>query len=113
MKHAIALVAIVLASACASPAPSAAQQRVERGQAMAEQNCSSCHAIGRVGDSPLPQAPPFRTLSQNYPLTDLEEAFAEGVTVGHAAMPQFAFAPDDVNALVAYLQSIQDTPTRE
>jgi mono/diheme cytochrome c family protein len=38
----------------------------------------------------------------------LEEAFAEGISVGHPAMPQFAFAPDDVRALVAYLQSIQN-----
>lgn len=113
MRHAIALAAIVLATACASPAPSASQQLADRGQAMAEQNCARCHAIGRSGDSPASQAPPFRTLSQNYPLRDLEEAFAEGVTVGHAAMPQFAFAPDDVNALVAYLQSIQDPPGRE
>ncbi|PZO53861.1 MAG: hypothetical protein DCF16_06075 [Alphaproteobacteria bacterium] len=113
MKHAIALAAIVLVTACASPAPNAPHSPVERGQAMAAQNCSGCHAIGRSGDSPAPQAPPFRTLSQNYPLEALEEAFAEGISVGHAAMPEFAFAPDDVNALVAYLQSIQDPPTRE
>jgi len=113
MKHAIALAALTLVTACASPAPSGAQGPVERGQSIAVQNCSGCHAIGRTGDSRAPEAPPFRTLSQNYRLDALEEAFAEGISVGHPAMPEFAFPPEDVDALVAYLQTIQDPPTPE
>ncbi|ANP48074.1 hypothetical protein ATE48_13060 [Candidatus Viadribacter manganicus] len=85
--------------------------QVARGQTLVEQHCSTCHATGRIGDSPAPEAPPFRKLSQNYRVDALEEAFAEGISVGHPAMPQFAFAPDDVSALVAYLQSIQDAPS--
>jgi cytochrome c len=109
MKHIIALAALVFASACAgSPASIAQHAREERGRAIVEQNCSSCHATGRSGESPAPEAPPFRTLSHNYRVDALEEAFAEGISVGHPAMPQFAFAPDDVRALVAYLESIQN-----
>ena len=85
------------------------QQRVEmRGEEIARTHCTSCHAIGRSGESPAPEAPPFRTLSQSYPVTDLEEALAEGISVGHPAMPEFQFSSDDAHALVAYLQAIQE-----
>jgi mono/diheme cytochrome c family protein len=97
--------AIFLLAACASHAPDASRE--ERGLALAEQHCSTCHAVGRAGDSPAPEAPPFRRLSENYRVDSLEEALAEGISVGHPAMPQFQFAPEDVDALVAYLQSIQ------
>ena len=104
-RLAIALSIALLAMGCAaSPREDGAPQR---GQAIAEANCSSCHAVGRSGDSPAPEAPPFRRLSENYRVANLEEALAEGISVGHPAMPEFQFAPDDVDALIAYLQSIQ------
>jgi cytochrome c len=111
MKHFLALAALVYIAACASHAPLPA--RTERGQEIAQQNCSSCHAIGVTGASPAPEAPPFRTLSAHYRVNALEEALAEGISVGHPAMPQFEFAPEDVNALVAYLQAIQTPSHRE
>lgn len=52
-------------------------------------------------------APPFRTLSEAYPVESLSEAFAEGVLVGHPDMPEFQLAPDDIDALLAYIQSVQ------
>ena len=33
----------------------------QRGLVIVRTNCSRCHAVGKVGDSPLPIAPPFRT----------------------------------------------------
>jgi cytochrome c len=95
----------VLLAGCVSTAD---QRDIARGQFLASANCSSCHAIAKVGDSPAPEAPPFRTLSRNYRVADLEEALAEGISVGHPAMPQFEFGPDDAHALVVYLQSIQE-----
>ena len=81
--------------------------RIQRGQAFAQTNCSQCHAIGRFGDSPIPEAPPFRTLSSRYPIEDLAEAFAEGITTGHPSMPQFQLDPAQINDLIAYLRSLQ------
>jgi cytochrome c len=52
---------------------------VQQGRAFAQANCARCHAIGAVGDSPLPKAPPFRTLHQRYPVENLIEALAEGI----------------------------------
>jgi cytochrome c len=53
-------------------------------------------------------APPFRTLSNFYPVGALEEAFAEGVLVGHPDMPEFSLEPEQIDDLLAYIQSIQD-----
>ena len=53
-------------------------------------------------------APPFRTLSRNYPVNALEEAFAKGILVGHRDMPQFQLEPAEIDALVQYLNSIQE-----
>ena len=74
---------------------------------MAEVFCVTCHAIGETGESPNPDAPPFRTFSERYPINALEEAFAEGILVEHPAMPEFQFSPDDIEALVAYLETVQ------
>jgi mono/diheme cytochrome c family protein len=79
-----------------------------RGQEIAQSNCAMCHAVGRTGDSPRAEAPPFRTLSRNFPVTDLEEALVEGIRSGNPIMPEFQFSPDDAHALVTYLQAIQD-----
>jgi len=109
MKQFAAFIVSAALAACASPSPPAAAPSQEtRGHAVAEAHCSSCHAIGAAGESPAPEAPPFRTLSQNYRVDTLAEALAEGISVGHPAMPAFQFEPEDVDALIGYLQTIQD-----
>ena len=105
MMRRLALLCLVLA--CASSAAMAQSGRVQRGFTFAQTNCSQCHAIGRFGDSPIPEAPPFRTLHTRYPIESLAEAFAEGITTGHLSMPQFQLDPAQINDLLAYLNSIQ------
>jgi cytochrome c len=79
-----------------------------RGHALLASNCSRCHAIERSGRSPHQEAPAFRTLSQRYPIDSLAEALAEGLSTGHPDMPEFRFEIQDVDAILAYLRSIQD-----
>lgn len=110
MRLLIATAAFLALAGCVTPDETAHHGDVARGQAIAESNCATCHATGRAGESPLPRAPLFRRLSHNYPLASLEEALAEGISVGHPAMPPFAFPPQDIDALIAYLQSIQEEP---
>jgi mono/diheme cytochrome c family protein len=81
---------------------------VAEGHRLAEIHCARCHAIGAEGESTHPMSPPFRTLSRNYPVNALEEAFAEGILVGHRDMPPFEFEPAQIDDIVAYLQSIQE-----
>lgn len=78
------------------------------GEQIARDVCSGCHAIGRTGASPYPDARPFRTLSALYSISSLEEALAEGIMVGHPDMPPFQFEPEEVGELLDYIQSIQD-----
>jgi cytochrome c len=81
---------------------------LRRGEAILARDCARCHATTRTGESPHPQAPLFRTLSQRYPIESLEEALGEGIISGHPDMPEFRFSGDDVGAIIAYLKSIQD-----
>ena len=77
------------------------------GRQIAENLCAGCHAIGLEGESPHADAPPFRTLSERYPVRLLEEALAEGIAVGHKDMPEFQLEADQVEQLIQYLESIQ------
>jgi mono/diheme cytochrome c family protein len=96
------LAALTLApAAMLSAADNAAT--IRRGEALLAGNCARC-----TGTSPHPQAPPFRTLSRKYPVAGLAEALAEGLFVGHPDMPEFVFEADEVGAILAYLESIQD-----
>jgi mono/diheme cytochrome c family protein len=78
-----------------------------RGQALVARNCGMCHAIDKAGDSPNPQAPPFRRLHERYPVSNLAEALAEGILVGHTQMPEFRFSAQETIDIIAYLESIQ------
>ncbi|MGJ0506053.1 MAG: c-type cytochrome [Methylocystis sp.] len=99
----------LLAGLFGAAAQAASPETLRRGAAIAKRNCSACHAIGRSGASPNPKSPPFRNLSRRYPLSNLEEALGEGIVVGHEGldMPQFRFDSGQVEALLAYLTSIQ------
>jgi cytochrome c len=108
-KLAQSLVAVLLVLASAGAALPQDRRALEsRGEGVLTTNCSRCHAVGRAGNSTHPQAPPFRTLGQRYPIEVLAEALAEGLSSGHPDMPEFRFEIDDVDAILAYLESIQE-----
>tara|TARA_R110001599_G_scaffold62711_2_gene174719 strand:+ start:285 stop:728 length:444 start_codon:yes stop_codon:yes gene_type:complete len=90
-----------------SPFENTASEKLGQGRAIAENICATCHAIGLEGPSPHRDAIPFRDLSKNYPIEDLAEPLAEGIMVGHPDMPVFAFDPDHIDSLIAYIESIQ------
>jgi cytochrome c len=92
------------------PAAAAEKGTVDRGELLLRKNCSRCHAIGTTGESPHPEAPPLRTLSSRYPIEDLSESLAEGIVSGHPDMPIFVFSPTDVEAIIEYLNSVQEKP---
>jgi cytochrome c len=104
------LAACVLVAVGAAMAAAAEKDLTAKGEALVKENCARCHAIGKEGDSPHPEAPPFRMLSSKYPVEDLAESLAEGIVSGHPDMPIFAFTPTDVAAIIDYLNSIQDAP---
>lgn len=85
---------------------SAQDQGVAAGLALVEKNCARCHAVGKTGTSPRSEVPPFRDLSRRYPIDSLAEALAEGIITGHNDMPEFRFAPHEISAILAYLNSV-------
>ena len=104
------LAACALVAIGAAMAAAAEKDLTTKGEALVKENCARCHAVGKEGDSPHPEAPPFRTLSSKYPIEDLAESLAEGIVSGHPDMPIFVFTPTDVAAIIDYLNSIQDVP---
>jgi cytochrome c len=108
----------VVGSIAVSPSLSEAASRsaqaaqISQGRQVAQENCQTCHAVGTRGASPNPASPPLRTLGQRYKISDLSEAFVEGVLVGHSVMPEFQLEPEKVDALLAYIQSLQPKPVK-
>lgn len=110
----VALASLVLAACAvqgepADPGPSAELETLASdGRAIAEAQCAGCHAIGEYGESPVPEAPIFRTLLTRYRADVLEQELIEGIEVNHQ-MPDFQFNPQGADALLAYLRSVQQT----
>lgn len=90
----------------AGPASVQAIELETYGKRLAEVNCSRCHAIGKEGESAHTEAPAFRDLAGRYPINALEEALAEGIYVGHPDMPEFQATPEQIDALLAYIESV-------
>jgi cytochrome c len=110
MKNFQRLVSLTLFSLVVANASAADKDLTAKGKSLVTDNCSRCHAIGKEGDSPHPEAPAFRTLSNKYPVENLAESLAEGIVSGHPDMPIFVFSPQDVQAIIDYLQSVQPSP---
>ncbi|MCW2308405.1 c-type cytochrome [Rhodobium gokarnense] len=79
----------------------------ERGRSIAMEHCAACHATAADDASALPEAPAFRDLGARYDVGLLEEALAEGIITGHPDMPEVVLDPEDIDAFIAYLRSIQ------
>ncbi|MGA2893918.1 MAG: cytochrome c [Xanthobacteraceae bacterium] len=79
----------------------------QRGYVLLHADCAGCHAIGKVDDSPLKIAPPFRTLHLHYPVENLQEPLAEGIITGHPTMPEFRYDPGQVADVIGYLKSLE------
>lgn len=102
------LITLLVVSACASaPEVVSSDPVVAHGHELVATYCGSCHAISRTDSSRRRGAPAFRTLSERYPVSDLGEGLAEGLVVGHSDMPEIEFPAPDVEAVIAYLESIQ------
>ena len=92
-----------------SPLHAADESDVIAGQKIAKKRCGHCHAIGLKGKSRYKKAPRFVDIVSKWPVDSLAESLAEGIVVGHKAMPEFKFEPEQLGQLLAYLSSLLDT----
>lgn len=88
-------------------APATAGDDVAAGRRLVDDRCASCHRIADSDPARHPQAPSLTDVAGRYPPRALEEAFAEGMTVGHPDMPAFAFTADETRKLIRFLESLE------
>ena len=112
-KIALCMATIGLTSglaACAGQEKASQQAaQISDGRDIADAHCAACHAVGSFGDSPSSDAPPFRTILARYNEANLQSDLIEGIQVAHP-MPVFQINPQGVDALIAYLRTIQEKP---
>jgi cytochrome c len=104
--HAMSLGMVLLAPMTILPAL-ALSPAEQRGKAFALHHCARCHSIDGKTASRLPNAPPFRTLHNRYPIETLSEALAEGIVTGHVNMPEFELKPDQIHDFLSYLKTLE------
>ena len=80
------------------------------GQALAEQRCAKCHAIGTTGTSPYPGAQPFRNFGRRWSRAQLRDALRTGILVEHdkadVRVPPMKLTDPEIDVLLSYLDSI-------
>lgn len=106
----IGLLLLPLAACASEPKPKWMSGDPRVGKQVAEDLCSTCHAVGRTGESPNPAAPTFRTVLANYRPDWLADDLHNAVEISHLNMPTFHFGEDHEYDLVAYLLTIQENP---
>lgn len=112
LRTASTVCAAAMAFLMGAVAPAAAEPDevllAARGAGLIEEKCSRCHATGMTDQSTHRDAPPFREVVTRYPVETLAEALGEGIITGHPDMPFFVFEPDEIDAILAYLATLQD-----
>ncbi len=85
--------------------PQAGGPLIARGRQIAEGRCARCHSIDKTGESPQRDVVPFRELPARYPVQMLMEVSSTGIISGHEEMPMTALGREDVDALLAFIDS--------
>lgn len=106
MNITAALYLAVLASSAPAATAALDPATLKKGEALLQTHCSRCHAVGKDGASHHIKAPPFRMVMERYAAENLAEALAEGIISGHPDMPEFVFQPEDIDAIIGYLDSL-------
>jgi cytochrome c len=99
------LILVVSLTVAVAP-PAFAADLTAKGKAIAATYCGSCHAIGPIGESPHPDAPPFREIVGHLSLDNLDEIFSDAVE-SHAQMAHVALSHGQLAALARYLSTMK------
>ena len=93
-----------------SPAMAETGRRIADGRALVARNCATCHAIDRSEESPNPKSPPFHTLARRHSGLSLREPLTRGIAAPHDQMPKFTLASEEVDSIIAYINSLATPP---
>lgn len=112
----VAIGAGLAASGCATSESAGPPLRpnpfeVASGREIAEFHCASCHQIAPNGASPSLMAPPFHSLYISYSRLAFKKAVVAAAGEGPHTMPGYDLTRDQVDDLLAYLESTRTAPT--
>ena len=93
--------AVILAIGIGAPAAFAGE--VDRGQRLAEQHCSACHAMGPK-PSNVADSPPFSSIARKHRFDATAIAFA--ILAPHPRM-NFTPSPVDADDIAAYISALR------
>ena len=82
------------------------ERLIAEGKDLVERTCAFCHAVGRSGPSPNAKAPPFHSLAERHPALSLREPLSRGIAAPHDEMPQFTLSNDEIDGVIAYINSL-------
>ena len=101
----------VLASACQALPPRSAEP-TDLARTELSSSCGRCHAVGRLGDSPNPNAPPFAAIVNQPNLT--ADTLSSWLRDAHNYPSEMAFSLSDeqVDELVRYMLTLQEPAYR-
>jgi len=99
-----AMLLLLLAAAPAGAQPSATL--ASRGEAILTGDCAMCHGIGGTTGGPAYMAPSFFEIAKRRDVDALRESLRKGTLSGHPAMPRTSLSPNDVEAILTYLEAI-------
>ncbi len=86
----------------------AAAQDIGKGQRLAREVCSICHAVDKTqAQSPNPKAPRFETIANVPGMT--ATALAVALRTSHETMPNLMLDPDEVQGISSYILSLRKT----
>lgn len=88
------------------PAATDSDVLVRKGAALAEKSCGGCHAVGAMGVSLNKDATVFQDIFRKHQLYALRRPVTHAVLATHEKMPQFKVSSEDVDTIVAYINSI-------
>ncbi len=108
-----ALLAGLVVTGCAATGPGAPPLQpdpfaIARGREIAVFHCASCHQIGPTGASPSLMAPPFHSLYISYSRLSFNKAVMGAAGEAPHTMPGYDLSRDQVDDLLAYLESTRE-----
>lgn len=82
---------------------------LQHGKALLERMCAKCHAVSKTGRSPHPDAPAFRSFSEEKLYDeDFRQRLQNGLSTMHPDMPTFHFREQDAQDAVDYLKWLRE-----
>lgn len=95
----------LIVAACFGPVQLQAQVKGDptSGRQIAQTWCTSCHALSAASTNDI--APSFPAIAQNSAKT--EDQLRTWLMRPHAPMPDYSLSRDDINDIIAFLQTLE------